>query len=59
MRLFNRKKLRELLAEYKQVRRLQAYELEKHLKHEPYAKVLSRHTNRLGRITGDSEIDYM
>lgn len=39
MKIFNRKKLRELLAEYKQVRRLQAYELEKHLKYEPYANL--------------------
>ena len=37
MKLFNRRKLRELLAEYKQVRRLQANELKKHFANEPYA----------------------
>lgn len=37
MKLFNRKKLRELLAEYKQVRKQQANEMKKHLANEPYA----------------------
>ena len=37
MKLFNKRKLRELLAEYKQVRRQQENELKKHLANEPYA----------------------
>lgn len=37
MKLFNRRKLRELLAQYKQVRKQQASELKKHLANEPYA----------------------